>query len=223
MTGDQNDMAARIRAVLPAGWFSDTTPVLDSLLAGLGWLWSWAYALLQFVVAQARLATTSGMWLDLFAFDYFGNRVARATQETDDAFRARISREMRRIRGTRAAVISVVTDLTGQAPKIFEPMNTGDTGSWGTLDGQAQGLAWNTTGGWGSLSMPFQAFVTVYNTPNVGIATVQPWNGDAGWSSPTLAYADLQDAANTLTNDAIYAAIADVMPAATIAWTQIAV
>lgn len=93
----------------------------------------------------------------------------------------------------------------------------------GYLNGQAQGLAWNTTGGWGSLSMPFQAFVTVYNTPNVGIATVQPWNGDAGWGSPALAYADLQDAANTLTNAAIYAAVADVMPAVAVAWTQIAV
>ena len=223
MTGDQNDMAARIRAVLPTGWFPDTTPVLDSVLAGLAWMWSWAYALLQFVAAQTRLATTSGMWLDLFAFDYFGNRVTRGTQETDDAFRSRVGKEMQRIRGTRAAVVSVLTDLTGQAPTIFEPMNTGDTGGWGTLGEQGSGLAWNTAGGWGSLAMPFQCFVTAYNPPNVGIANVQPWNGEGGWGSPVLAYADLQQSADTLTDAEIYAAVADVMPCATIARTQIAV
>jgi hypothetical protein len=157
------------------------------------------------------------------AFDFFGSRVIRGTQEADDAFRARISKEMRRIRGTRAAVVSAVTDLTGHAPVIFEPMNAGDTGSWGTLGGQAQGLGWNMAGGWGNLSMPFQCFVTAYNAPNVGIATVQPWNGNAGWGCPTLVYADLQSDTDAVTGADVYAAIADVMPTATIAWTQIAV
>ena len=40
MTGDAADMAARLRAALPARWFGDVAPVLDAVLAGIGAIWA---------------------------------------------------------------------------------------------------------------------------------------------------------------------------------------
>ena len=34
-TGDQSDFTARIKALLPNGWFRDATPVLDAILSGI--------------------------------------------------------------------------------------------------------------------------------------------------------------------------------------------
>ena len=121
MIGDQDDMTARLRAVLPTGWFADDAPVLSALLAGLAESWAWLYAVLAYARQQTRLATATDGWLDAVARDFAGPRWARATNETDTAFRARIARNLRRLRGTRGAVVAALTDLTGRAPAIFEP------------------------------------------------------------------------------------------------------
>ena len=76
MTGDQQDMMARLRTVLPTRWFPDSAPVLDGLLSGLASGWSWAYQQLQYVKAQTRIATATDVWLDIIANDYFGSRLA---------------------------------------------------------------------------------------------------------------------------------------------------
>ena len=134
MTGDQADMGQRMRSVLPTRWFPDVAPVLDALLSALGWSWAWLYSLLGYVGAQTRLATASGVWLDMIAFDYFGASLLRGPLETDGSLRARISTELTRERGTRAAVVAAVEDLTGIEPAIFEPSFTADTGGWGGFD-----------------------------------------------------------------------------------------
>ena len=79
MTGDQQDMLARLRAVLPTRWFPDSAPVLDGLLSGLASGWSWVYQQLQYVKAQTRIATATDIWLDIIADDYFGSSLARRT------------------------------------------------------------------------------------------------------------------------------------------------
>jgi hypothetical protein len=64
-------------------------------------------------------------------------------------------------------MIQALTDLTGRAPAIFEPQRPADTGSW---DGPT--LAYNTAGGYGSLLLPFQYFITAYRPTGVGVANV---------------------------------------------------
>ncbi len=135
MIGSQDDIVARLKAVLPSRWFGDDTPILDSLLAGLGAGWSWLYGLLTFVVAQTRVASSTGLWLDLAAQDYFGIRLARRGAESDASMRTRILREIRRERGTRSAIVAALQDLTGRAPVVFEPAHPADTGAWGTALG----------------------------------------------------------------------------------------
>ncbi len=77
MTGDTNDMLARLKLVLPARWFSDTTPILDALLTGLASAWSGLYALLSYVRSQGRIATASGIFLDIASTDYLGDALPR--------------------------------------------------------------------------------------------------------------------------------------------------
>ena len=59
MTGDSQDLLLRLKQVLPLRWFPDDTPVLDTLLNGLGWAWVWVYGLLQYAISQARISTAN--------------------------------------------------------------------------------------------------------------------------------------------------------------------
>jgi hypothetical protein len=226
MTGDQTDMQARLRAALPNGWFPDDAPVLSALLAGLANGWAWLYALLAYVRLQTRIATATDGWLDLIAHDYGGPAWARQTEETDSAFRARIHANLQRLRGTRAALIASLTDLTGRTPKVFEPGYPPDTGGYGSL-----GLGWNTLGGWGNLTLPYQCFVIAYRPSGGGIAGTGGWGSAnaasagnlalGGWNTLALQYGDASLIEGEVTDAQIRATIADCMPAASIAWTAV--
>lgn len=221
MTGDIQDIVARLKATLPAGWFPDSTPVLDAILSGLGSAWSWIYGFLCYVTAQTRLATATDIWLDIAAQDFFGSRITRSGR-VDADFRTRIQQEIMRERGTRAAIASVLEDLTGREPVIFEPANTSDTGGWGSVAALDTGLSFGAAGGWGSLSLPFQCFVTAYRPLSEGIAQVGGWSASAGgYGCGALEYADLALMAPMISDSEIFAAAASVVPTATIAWTRI--
>jgi hypothetical protein len=211
MVGDPPDIISRIKAVLPARWFPDTTPVLDTVLTGLATAWSALYALLAAVQLQSRIATATGQFLDGASADFFGTRLPRRMAEPDASFRIRIHQELARDHATRAAIAAIVTDLTGNEPVIFEPSRTTDTGAYG-----APAFAYGTAGAWGSLLLPFQVFVTATRAQGVGIANI------AGYGTPgPLARASLATASGQVTDPDIYAAIASVMPTAARAWTRI--
>lgn len=221
MMGDQQDIVDRIKATLPSGWFPDGTPVLDALLGGLASAWSWSYGLLQYVATQARLSTASDIWLDVAAQDFFGSRVVRAGQ-SDSVFSSRLRIEILRARGTRASLSSVLTDLTGRQPSIFEPARPSDTGSWGGGGSFITGLAYGCTGGWGSLTLPFQCFLTAYRPSGSGIAAIAGWSTPAGgYGGGVIEYGDLSMVGVTVTDADIFSATASVMPVAAVAWTRI--
>ncbi len=209
-------MKDRLRSLLPARWFADTTPVLDTLLSGLAASWGQLHAVIAYADRQTRIATASDGWLDRIAEDYFSSRIRRRAQEDDTVFAARIRREILRERGTRAAIIAVLTDLTARAPRIFEPARPADAGAWGGP------LGFNTSGAWGSLGLPFQCFITAYRPAGAGIALVAGWGSPAGgWGQGCVQYASLGMVAGQVTDADIYAAIADVLPVATTGWTRI--
>lgn len=215
-------MGARLRALLPRGWFADDAPILAALLAGLASVWSWSFGLLDYVGQQTRIATASGGWLDLIAEDYGGAGWSRQAGETDDAFRGRIGRNLLRPRATRQALIDNVTALTGRAPQIFEPAFPPDTGG---LNGP--GLGWNSQGGWGSLSLPYQCFVIAYRPHGGGIADIGGWGSAdstfalGGWNTGALGWGDAALIRGAVTDTQIFAAVADSVPAASIAWTAL--
>jgi hypothetical protein len=226
MTGDQDDMQARLLAALPNGWFADEAPILSGLLSGLANAWAWLYGLLAYVRLQTRIATATDGWLDLIARDYGGPAWGRQTGETDAAFSARIRRNLQVLAGTRAALITALTNLTGRKPAVFEPAYPPDTGGFGT-----GGLGWNTLGGWGTLTLPYQCFVTAYRPAGGGIADSGGWGGITaggtpnlalgGWNTGALQYGNASLIQGQITDAQILSTIAACMPAATIAWTAL--
>nr|WP_321986642.1 hypothetical protein [uncultured Lichenicoccus sp.] len=164
--GTTADMAGRLRAVLPTGWFpqsppaplSNATPVLDGLLSGLGTAWSLCFDLLDLTALQTRIATATGGFLDLIAVDFFAQALMRESNEADAAFRARILGNLLVKRGTRLAVIDRVAYLTGCVPVLIEPSRGADCGGYGSSTAISTGRGGYGTPGllYGSDMMEFQ-------------------------------------------------------------------
>jgi len=216
-TGDASNIVSRIKALLPP-WFTDTTPVRDALLAAFGSAWSFAYGLYAYAQMQTRIATASDGWLDLIALDFFGSSLRRTTNQTDTVFRNRITANLFVERATRAGMVRALTQLTGAAPTIFEPTRPFDTGVYG-----GPMIGYSLAGGYGSLLLPFQAFITVNIPAGTGIPMV------AGYRTQTSGYgvasrgeyASLGMSAAQVQLGDIYTTIDAVKPVASIMWTAI--
>ena len=216
-TGTTGDMLARIKLALPANWFSDSSPNLDTILTGLASAWSLLYGLVQSVRLQARLATATGIFLDLAAQDYFGAKLARRAGEADIAFSTRIRANLLAPRATRSALAAAMLNLTGREAQIFEPTNPSDTGGYGTNT-----LSYNMAGGYGSLALPYQFFLTVYRPDATPISNAGGYNaGPGGYNTAPLFYIDNSENSGALDDAEIYATVADVLPVNAIAWTKL--
>jgi hypothetical protein len=235
-TGDTNDFLARLKAVLARRWFASSvpgadssTPVLDGVLTAPASVASWLYDLLEYVAGQRRVATATDINLDMIANDFFGLALPRRAGEQDNAYRARIAANLLAQKDTRAAVIQAVTTLTGIAPAIFEPARPADTGGYGHLGmTKGTGLGYGVAGGYGSLSLPFQAFVKAYRPHGGGIANSQGYyslaNGGGaigGYGVGLLQYASMNMIRGVVSDDDIMATIAATAPAATILWCNV--
>jgi hypothetical protein len=211
----QQDIAVRLRAVIPARWFPDDAPVLDTVLTGLSCVWATLFQMLDTVRAQTRIATATGSGLDLVAFDFFGPRLQRRPQQSDTSLRDAIRRELLRERATRPALAALLTELSSQPPRIFEPSRPADTGAWCVATGY--GLA----GAWGSLALPYQCFIDITPAAGPGLARVAGWNAGAGWGVGPIEYAGPDMLQGQASSAEINRAIAAVMPAGAIAWVRI--
>ena len=224
MTGDQNDVFLRLKATLPR-WFGDSTPILDAVLQGLAWADAFIHSLYAYVRLQTRIKTATDGWLDMVAADFFGTALLRQSNQSDASFRARIIINMLRERATRTGIVKVLEDLTGRTPLVFEPARPADTGSYG-----GPTLGYGMAGGYGSLLLPFQAFVIAYRPASTGIPTVAGYGladygttfgGPGGYGVGAIEYAS-QDMVLGAVGDAdIYSAVDSVKPAATVIWTRI--
>jgi hypothetical protein len=216
-TGDQQDMLGRLQALIPRGWFGDAQPVLTALLKGFAAIFANVYTVLAYARLQLRIATATDGWLDVVSADFFGTTLPRKTGESDTAFRNRITINLFRERATRKAVVQVLTTLTGRAPLIVEPRRPADTGGYGIACG------YGVAGAYGSLLLSYQAFVTAYRPIGTGIPFVAGYGSSpSGYSIGSRGeYASLGMVQQAVSDADIYAAIASVIPAGTIAWTRI--
>ncbi len=216
MIGTLSDMRARLSALLPLRWFGDAAPVLTALLSGLGEGWVWLDAMQDDVKSQTRIGTATDSLLDLIAADFFAGALTRRFGEADAAFRARIQRALLRPRATRAALAGELTALTGRAPVIFEPSRPADTGAWGIA------LGYGAAGGWGSLALPFQCFVTAYRPRITGVPLCGGWaSGAGGWGTGAVQYVSPAMVQSQVTDVEINAAVASTLPVAAAGWTRI--
>jgi hypothetical protein len=196
---------------------------LDSVLNSISAGWAGQFDLLCYTRAQTRIGTAFGTWLDLIAWDYFGHRVRRWLLETDVAFRGRIKIELLRDRCTRAAIYDLLSDLTGRPPIIFEPTVPSDTGAYGSLISSGPGvIGYGTSGGWGSLSLPFQVLVRAFRPVTPGVAMVNGWgSGVGGFGIGQSAYIDLAMNSVHVSDSELYQDVCRTAPAGTIVWMSI--
>jgi hypothetical protein len=216
-TGDQNDQQNRLLSIIPP-WFGDSFPLLSAILNAFAGVQAFLYDLITFARMQTRIATASGGWLDLIAYDFFGAGLVRGINQSDASFRNAILINLFRERGTRNAIVKVVTDLTGTAPIIFEPSRIQDTGGYG-----APVMGYGVAGRYGSFALPYQAFITAFRPANSGIPNVAGYGIPTGaYRTPSRAeYASLDMISGQVADADIFAAIDAVKPVGTIMWVRI--
>jgi hypothetical protein len=227
MNVKQLDIVKRLKSVLPARWFGEITPVLDTVLDGLAAGWDYLFEFLQYVRDQTRLSTATDVWLDLIAYDYFGAHVVRRTGQSDGAFRQSVLSELLRPRATRHAIMDAIFQSTCRLPIVFEPANTADTGGYGysdmTVNPIGGGVGYGEGGGWGNLSLPYQSFVTAFRPIGNGIANISGWGFyDGGYGSGCLQYADIDMIQGHLSDDDILGKIKRTSPVGVVIWARIA-
>lgn len=217
MTGDQSDFLSRFKAVLPR-WFGDSTPILDAVLQGLAWSGSFIYSLWSYAKLQTRVLTATDGWLDMIAADFFGTAIVRTSNQTDASFRAKIIANLLREKATRKSIVNVLTELTGRAPIVIETERPADTGAY-----SAPNSGYGVAGAYGSMLIPYQAFVTAYRPPSSGIPMVAGYGSPSGaYSTPSYAeYASLSMIQDAVQDADIYAAVDAVKSAGTIIWMRI--
>ena len=232
-TGDLEDMAWRIFAVLPQRWFPalESAPVLRGLLSGLGQAWSFCFGFIVYARQQCRIATATGSFLDMIASDFFGLGLPRRLHESDTSFRERIAANLLSEKATRFGVSSSLSRLTGASVKIFEPGRPADTGGYGSIaqPDVGGGCGFGTYGlAYGSLNLPFQFLITVYRpTTTSGISQVSGYGHigsiavgwfSGGYSAGALEYVSDDFQGDTVSDDEIRATVLNSIPVNTLAW-----
>ena len=226
MVGNLTDVVARIKSMLPKGWFSDQSPNLTAILSSLAIPLVWLYGQLNYVQAQTRINSATDVWLDLAAQDYLGRQYHRKVDETDTVYRLRIKNAIFAGSATRPALLSSILSLTGSMPDIFEPANCQDTGSYGAiaagLSVRPCGLAYGVIGGWGSLQLPYQVFLTVKRPLTHGEAGLAGYGtGASGYGIGPTAYLDLSEMPGYVTDEDIQIRVCKSLPVNAVAWLRI--
>lgn len=218
-TGDSSDIISRLQSYLPRGWFGDWSeaPIVGGLLAGIASVLSTIYLLIMFFWAQTRLQTSSGGWVDIWAADFLGNSLPRKPNESDASYIGRIKIAIFQAKATRPAMVSVLTQLTGRAPIIFEPARPLDSGCLGANTGVASfcGVA-----RMGSIACPFGALITVYRPRVTGGSAGAGYADAPAWSAMAAPLShgytgSLSQETSAATDADIYAAINATRPIAT--------
>jgi hypothetical protein len=216
-TGDKADQLSRLKRLLPP-WFADANPIRDAVLTGIAGTQAFLYDMIAFARLQTRIRTATGGWLDLIAVDFFGADAVRGAGQSDASLRSEILVNLFRERATRAGLEKVLLDLTGNEPAIFEPARVQDAGAYG-----APSRGYGVAGGYGSLRLPFQAFVTARLPAGSGIPKASGYRIPAGgYGAPSrLEYASLDMVTDAVRDTDVYAAVDGVKPIATTVWVKI--
>ncbi|HXS23995.1 MAG TPA: hypothetical protein VN719_07185 [Gemmatimonadales bacterium] len=218
-TGDASDIETRLQRLIPWSWFPlGLAPLYIGIIAGLAAVFSQIYGLIAYVKNQTRLATTTDGFLDLTAYDFFGNDLTRRNGESDPTYSQRISINLFRRRVTRSSVVKILEDLTGRTPTIFEPRRAADTGAYG-----APNCGYGMAGGYGSRQIPLQAFITAYRPIGKGIPNVGGYGIAVGGYrvGGQLEYASIGLVGQNVADADIYAAVDSVRPTCATLWTRI--
>jgi hypothetical protein len=223
--GDSADIVSRVRKLLPARWFAWGAALRDALLGGLADQAAWCYSFVAYARLQSRIATGTGLWLDIIAFDFLGRFIQRGGA-SDAVFRALITATILKERVTRKGMFEAVKTLTGNDPWIFEPWNTRDTGAYsnkakGQLYGQmGYGVG---RGGYGNMNLPAQVFMIVIRGAPSGVAKVAGYGGyPGGYGRGSVEYIGSYSRLSGITDQQIEQLITFTKPTGVTVWLRFA-
>lgn len=221
-TGSSDDILSRVKRLIPSRWFAWVAPYRDAIIGGLSDSAAWNYTLIGYAKAQTRLATAYGVWLDILCFDFLGGVLTRGGM-LDDAFRAVIKATILQERVTRPGMINAVMKVTGLAPTIFEPWNTGDTGAYGNKAiGQICGGQFGYgvgNGGYGNMNLTAQSLMQVYRSAPSGVPDVDGYDGAiGGYGVGAIEYVGSTTQLEGITDEVIYKVINLTKATGSIVW-----
>jgi hypothetical protein len=218
---DAPTFAARLRVLLPNGWFPDAAPILDAILSSLGEPWAWLSRMLCYVAKQARLATATGAWLDLAATDYLGTTLPRLSGESDLSYRNRVEQNILREAATRPAIISAIQESTRAVVTVFEPARCSDTGTYGSLADSLSTAGYGVAGGWGNVNLPYQFFMSIATIAQPGDPEPIGYGiPGGGYGAGSVEYCSLASIPGELTDGDIRELILQLLPVNTTAWIR---
>jgi hypothetical protein len=218
MIGDSTDIIERVKRLIPGRWFAWAAPYRDGVLGGIADAASWCYGWIGYAALQTRLATATGIWLDIWSYDYLRRYLPRAGRG-DTIFRAIIQATILQERVTRAGMMNAITALVGTSPGIIEPWSTGDCGGWG-----GNNFGYGIAGAWGSIQLPGQTFIKVSRRGLMpsGVPSVEGYGGVlGGYGVGGIQYVGSEIAEVGVINTEIYNIIKYTKPTGVIAWTRI--
>lgn len=222
-TGSSADIVSRVKSLIPNRWFAWAAPYRDAIIGGLADSAAWNYVLIGYARAQTRLSTAYGIWLDIFAYDFLGPYLTR-NGLSDDTFRTVIRATILQERVTRAGMIGALTTITGNAPKVFEPWNTYDTGAYSNFaSGQIYGsMGYGVgRGGYGNMNLPGQALVTIQRSTPSGVPNVGGYGSSiGGYGVGQLEYVGASTAQVGITDAVIENTVNMTKPTGTTMWIQ---
>lgn len=224
-TGSPDDIVQRVKRVIPRKWWLWVAPIRDAIIGGLSDIAAWSYNLIAYARAQSRLSTSYGIWLDIFAFDFVGHFLIRNGAQ-DDTFRRIIRSTILQERVTRPGMVNAITMLTSNAPVIFEPWNTADTGAYTGLPGTPRygSMGYNVGhGGYGNMNLPAQAFITIIRGAGAGVPGVSGYgNNISGYGIGAIEYVGKTSELSGITDPIIFDLINKTKPTGTTIWVAFA-
>lgn len=224
-TGDSTDIVSRVKALIPNRWFRYVSLYRDAILGGLADQAAWCYGLIFYARSQSRLASAYGIWLDILAYDFLGRFLVR-NNAADDTFRVVIRATILQERVTRNGMINAVTALTGNAPTVFEPWNTQDTGAYSS-PGNAGAIQCNLfgynvgRGGYGNMQLNNQTFIKIVRGSGSGVPGVGGYGSSlGGYGVGAIEYVGPSSELWGITDAMIYDIINKTKPTGTTCWIQ---
>jgi hypothetical protein len=128
----------RLLNALPTNWVPNATEDENgrpyraaSQLAGTAAVYQAIQNQINYLIAQTRIQTSTGGFLDMSSRGYFGTKWPRQAGESDQSYATRLLSKFFLPQGTYQAMIDALENLTGETPKIVRPRRPYDTGAYG--------------------------------------------------------------------------------------------